>query len=127
MLRLREENGRWLFVYKRGLSLENGYFSALEIEEEVSAEVALAISRGQLQAVDEGKVYQQIRQEGFEGTLHTAGEVVNIRRVWPIKAAGLEGDEKFELDCTSFDSGHTEYELELETLRGDILQEEVQI
>ena len=126
MLRLREENGRWLFVYKRGLSLENGYFSALEIEEEVSAEVALAISRGQLQAVDEGKVYQQIRQEGFEGTLHTAGEVVNIRRVWPIKAAGLEGAEKFELDCTSFDSGHTEYELELETLRGDILQEEVQ-
>ena len=126
MLRLREENGRWLFVYKRGLSLEAGYFSALEIEEEVSAEAAEAISQGQLQAVSEGPVYRQICEEGFKGTLQTVGEIVNVRRVWPLSAAGLEGNEKFELDCTSFDAEHTEYELELETLRADLLQGEVQ-
>lgn len=126
MLRLREENGRWLFVYKRGLSLEAGYFSALEIEEEVSAEAAEAICQGRLQDVSGGQVCRQLGEEGFKGRLQAVGEVVNVRRVWPLSAAGLEGNEKFELDCTSFDSEHTEYELELETLRADTLQEEVQ-
>ncbi len=126
MLRLREENGRWLFVYKRGLSLEAGYFSALEIEEEISAQAAQAISQGRWQPFSGGPVGQQLKKEGFQGSWQAVGEVVNLRRLWPLEAAGLVGQEKFELDCTTFDSKHTEYELELETLRSEVLQKEVE-
>lgn len=126
MLRLREENGRWLFVYKRGLSLEAGYFSALEIEEEISDQAAQAISQGRWQPFSGGPVGQQLKKEGFQGSWQAVGEVVNLRRLWPLEAAGLVGQEKFELDCTTFDSKHTEYELELETLRSEVLQKEVE-
>ncbi|MGM9998458.1 MAG: glycosyltransferase [Candidatus Bruticola sp.] len=126
MLRLRKENGRLLFVYKRGLSMERGCFSALEIEEELTAAEADALLKGRLDWAAQSKVGRQIMADSFQGELCQVGEVHNLRLVWPIEAADLEGTEKFELDRTSFDGEHTEYELELETWRADQLHSAVE-
>ncbi|MGM9992184.1 MAG: glycosyltransferase [Candidatus Bruticola sp.] len=122
MLRLRRENGRLLFVYKRGLSMERGCFSALEIEEELTEAEFEALLAGNLDWAGQSQVGRQIIDDNFKGKLRPVGDVRNLRLVWPIELAGLAGEEKFELDCTTFNGEHTEYELELETWRAAQLQ-----
>ncbi|MCR4783221.1 MAG: glycosyltransferase [bacterium] len=139
MLRLRCQNGQWLFVYKRGLSISDGYFSALEIEEPVSSEQAKAIQMGQLATAgaevefwQSSRVLQALRDDGFGGTWQVVGEVRNLRQVWPLSLWGqdwaLERTEKFELDATFFEKGSSQadYELELETREPELLRPAVE-
>lgn len=122
MLRLRRENGRYFFVYKRGLNLQAGYFQAVEIEEEISEAAAEALLQGHIGDLAASRVWRQAAEEGFSGELHTVGSVRNTREVWPISIIGLEGPEKLELDHTQFGSAD-EFELEIETARPEYIKE----
>ncbi|MBQ7503200.1 glycosyltransferase [bacterium] len=121
MLRLRRENGRYFFVYKRGLNLQAGYFQAVEIEEEVGESAAAELRCGRIGELATTRVWRQAVEDGFRGELQAVGSVRNVREVWPISVFGLDGGEKLELDHTEFADGD-EYELEIETVRPEYIK-----
>lgn len=120
-LRLRYENGRWLFTYKCRISgtaadEPSGYHQHIEIEDCISSELAEEILRGgEAEAAGKTAVGEALLKIGCRMVFSEEGRMRNIRLVWPLRSIGIERPEKLELDRTFFDGSICEYELELET------------
>ncbi|MBQ7528787.1 glycosyltransferase [bacterium] len=115
MLRLRQENNRWILGYKCGLVLDNGYFSATEIEDVLNDEEAERLKCGSFEHLQHTKVFKYLKKQNFTDTLHIVGQIKNDREVWSVEVLGVDRSEHLELDYTEFNEHYLEYELELET------------
>ncbi len=115
MLRLRWESGKWIWCYKRGVSLEGGYFAAVEVETELNESQAQRLLEGDSQGLESTPTARELAAQGLEGPWERVGEIANRRQVWEGSLVGLKGGERLELDETTFGPGLVEYELEIET------------
>ncbi|HBE04437.1 MAG: hypothetical protein A2096_01035 [Spirochaetes bacterium GWF1_41_5] len=119
--RLRSEDEQcFRAALKKRLSLEQGYFQAMEIESTIDEQTYRSALDGLqtsffkiLEILSSGKA-NTLGHEIFRHNFHSEkficrGFFLNLRSICRLK------DFQIEIDCTDFGSGRTEYELECET------------
>lgn len=115
MVRLREEFGgphdRVVLTLKRRLSKERGVFVAEEVEEDVPRELWEPVLQGRstLDQCAPPALQTILRDHGLP-TLLAQGRLLNRRHVVPLQGFVLE------IDQTTFDDGHVDVEIEVETV-----------
>ncbi|HXE72503.1 MAG TPA: CYTH domain-containing protein [Candidatus Nitrosotenuis sp.] len=115
VLRLRCEGEARLLTYKRGLSQEEGYFQAREVEEEVDPATAERLLAGDLsEDLWALSPLAALARDLGRCPLHVRGRTENLRLRFP-----LPGGDFLELDRTVFPGGQVEFEVEVETRQPD--------
>jgi uncharacterized protein YjbK len=120
MVRFREEGvggdgcsgvDRVILTVKKRLSKVDGVFRAEEVEEVIPADVWNDIL-SERKTLDElaSPAIETLRASGFKGAWVSQGVLTNKRHVVPIEGFVLE------IDRTTFDDGHVDVEVEVETL-----------
>ncbi len=116
MVRFREQGsddmnaGQVILTVKRRVAKEAGVFRAEESEEEVDTSVWEEILSGRRNLDElESPALQGLRRSGISGAWRSQGCLVNKRHVVPLEGFVLE------IDQTTFDDGHIDVEVEVET------------